>query len=94
MRRDYIKRTFKLRLLAFVLASALARYSHNPAPRPNTRTRREDEVPDELKRELEPKLHGTTLLAIGLGTDAEGLKDAPSPNQDEDDFEWPEFIDG
>lgn len=94
MRRDYTKRTFKLRLLAFVLASALAWYSLNPAPRPITRTKREDAVPDELKRELEPRLRGAAILSVGPGTLGTGLGDTPSRNQDEDDFEWPEFIDG
>lgn len=94
MRREYTKQTLKLRLLAFVLAGALAWYSLNPAPRPITRTRREEEVPDELKRELEPRLHAAASFPARLETLGAGLENTPSPNEDEDDFEWPEFIDG
>ncbi|HEX8775158.1 MAG TPA: hypothetical protein VF735_16405 [Pyrinomonadaceae bacterium] len=94
MRRAYTKRTFKLRLLAFVLASALAWYSVNPAPRPFTRIRREDELPDEWKRELEPGLHGAAISPVALGTSGTALEQTPLPDQDEDDFEWPDFIDG
>jgi hypothetical protein len=78
--------------LALVLALALLWYSLNPAPKPVTRIKREDELPDEKKRNLEPhSMPATWPLAFRLrGERAEPL---PFPDED-DDFEWPEFIDG
>ncbi|HEY6187820.1 MAG TPA: hypothetical protein VIW80_09090 [Pyrinomonadaceae bacterium] len=92
MKRERTKQSFRLHLLAFVLASALAWYSLNPAPRPVSRTRREDDGPDELKREAEPRLRGATMLPLVPGM--QGAGDKPSASPDEDDFEWPEYIDG
>lgn len=94
MKKMRTEQTFKLRLLAFVLALALLWYSLNPAPRPITRTKREDEVPDEKKREAELLLPGVTLLPVMLGTHKARLGDKPLPMQDEDDFDWPDLIDG
>jgi hypothetical protein len=94
VRRERTKQTYKLRLLAFVLALALVWYSLNPAPRPIARIKRVDDVPDEKKREAEPQLRGATTLHVMLGTVGAGIADKPRPDQDEDDFDWPEFIDG
>ena len=93
MRREQTKQTLKLRLLAFVLALALIWYSLNPAPRPVIRKKREAEPPDEKKRNVEPQGMPATLpMAFRLmGAEVELL---PSCDKDEDDFEWPEFIDG
>ena len=90
MRRERTKQTFKLRLLAFVLALALVWYSLNPAPRSVVRRKREEELPDEKKRNVEPRAMMTTLpfsLRPVLGS-------PPPADDDGDDFEWPEFIDG
>ena len=92
MKRERTKQSFRLHLLAFVLASALAWYSLNPAPRPVSRTRWEDDVPDELKREAEPRLHGAASLPVV--PEVPGAGDRHSASLDEDDFEWPEYIDG
>jgi hypothetical protein len=92
MRREQTKQTIKLRLLALVLALTLIWYSLNPAPRVVIRKKREDEVPDEKKRNAELQSMSTTLLVAfrPIGEMAEPL---PSSDEDEDDFEWPEFID-
>jgi hypothetical protein len=93
MRSELTKQTFKLRLLAFVLALALLWYSLNPAPRPIARIKREDDVPDEQKREAEPQLQRAAILAAVIGTLEADLGDRLLPNQDEDDFDWPDLID-
>jgi hypothetical protein len=80
--------------LALVLTLALIWYSLNPAPRPLKRIKREDEQPDEKKREAEPQLRATALLPLMPGRGVAGLKDSSAPTKEEDDFEWPEFIDG
>ena len=93
MRRVQTRQTFKLRLLAFVLALALMWYSFNPTPRPITRIKREDELPDEKKRKVAPQSMAATLpLAFRPMGEIENV--LLSPDADEDDFEWPEFIDG
>ena len=94
MRRERTKQTFKLRLLAFVLALALVWYSLNPAPRPVIRKKREAEPPDEKKRNLEPRAMPTTLPASAFRPTRGAVEPLPSPDIDGDDFEWPEFIDG
>lgn len=93
MRREPTKQTFKLQLLAFVLALALVWYSLNPPTTPIIRHKRDGELPDEKKRSVEPHSMPATLPLVfrPLGETAEHL---PSPGEDEDDFEWPEFIDG
>jgi hypothetical protein len=92
MRRERAKQTLKLRLLAFVLALALVWYSLNPAPKPITLNKREDELPDEKKRNVESQSMPATLSVAfrQLGERAESF---PAPGEGEDDFEWPEFID-
>jgi hypothetical protein len=87
------KQTFKLRLLALVLALALVWYSLDPAPAPVIRRKRDDELPEEKKREVDPR----RMLAILPGAFrpiVEISERLPSLDEDEDDFEWPEFIDG
>jgi hypothetical protein len=93
MRRERTKQTLKLRLLAFVLALALVWYSLNPAPRPVIRKKREAEPPDEKKRSVGPQAMSATL-PVALMPAGEGAEPLPPPEEDEDDFEWPEFIDG
>jgi hypothetical protein len=85
------KRTLRLRLLAFVLALALTWYSLNPVPGPHSRRKQEDEPPDEKKRRLEPHSLAVTLSAA-LRSDEVTVEHLQL--SDEDDFEWPEFIDG
>lgn len=93
MRKERTEQTFKLQLLAFVLALALVWYSLNPAPRPIARITREVEPPDENKREAEPQLQRAAILRAVFETLGAGSADRPLPNQDEDDFDWPDLID-
>jgi hypothetical protein len=94
MQRVQTKQTFKLRLLAFVLALALTWYSVNPTPRLEVRRKPEDEQPDANKREAAPQLPTTALTPVALRRPVvESAKLNPSI-EDEDDFDWPEFIDG
>ncbi|MGB7923552.1 MAG: hypothetical protein WCF57_09940 [Pyrinomonadaceae bacterium] len=94
MRNGRTEQTLKLQLLAFVLALALVWYSLNPTPpRPMARIKREDDVPDEKRREVEPQLQRATILPIVIGTRRAGSTANPLPNQDEDDFDWPDLID-
>jgi hypothetical protein len=91
MRRESIELTFKLHLLAFVLALALVWYSLNPAPAPVIGREREAMPPDEKKRNVEQKRLSVTLPATFKSTRERA---EPLPFPDEDDFEWLEFIDG
>ena len=93
MRRTQTKQTLKLRFLAIVLALALMWYSLNPAPNPITRRKRDDELPDEKKRSVEPQSMPATL-PIAFRTISARPEPLSSIDEDEDDFEWPEFIDG
>jgi hypothetical protein len=93
MRRAQTKQSLKLRLLAIVLVLALVWYSLNPVPTPIIRRKRDDELPDEKKRNVEPRSMPVTLPLVfrALGETSER---SLSSDKDEDDFEWPEFIDG
>jgi hypothetical protein len=93
MRSEYHKQTIKLRLLALVLALALIWYSLNPTPRPITRIKGEDEAPDEKKRNVEPQSMPATL-PVTFRSIGEVIELLPSIDKDEEDFDWPEFIDG
>jgi hypothetical protein len=93
MSREQTKQTLKLRLLAIVLALALIWYSLNPAPTPLLRRKRDDEPPDEKKRKVEPRSMPVTS-PVAFRPIREMTESMPSLDEDEDDFEWPEFIDG
>ena len=93
MSRERVPQTLKLRLLALALALALVWYSLNPAPRSVIRKKREAEPPDEKNRNVEPQRMPTIPL-IALRRSGETIEPLPSNAADEDDFEWPEFIDG
>lgn len=93
MRRERTAQTFNLQLLAFVLALALLWYSLNPTPRPIARIKREDEVPDEKKRQAAPRLQSAPILPRVSGMLGAGSVNKPLPDQDEDDFDWPDLID-
>ena len=93
MSRVQTKQTFKLRLLALVLTLALVWYSLNPAPKSTARIKREDELPDEKKRNLEPH-RMPSALPVAFSPIRKMAEPLPSCDEDEDDFEWPEFIDG
>ena len=94
VRRARTKQSFKLRLLALVLALALAWYSLNPAPGSTDRIKREDEVPDGKKREAKPGLQGANTLPGIMEIPGAKPGDKALANRNEDDFDWPEFIDG
>lgn len=87
------KQSLKLHVLAFVLAMALLWYSLNPVPSPLTGRKREDELPDEKKREVEPASRQPTILPLKLGAFRAQLGTVITSLQDEDDFEWPDYID-
>jgi len=57
------------------------------------RRKQDDEPPDEKKRNLLPYAM-TTALPAAFRPIMEMKKPVSSPEGDEDDFEWPEFIDG
>ena len=94
MRRGQTRQTFKLRLLAFVLAFAILWYILNPAPRPIARIKREEKPPDEKKREAEPQLQREACLPIVFRPLRAGSGNQTLPIQDEDEFDWPDLIDG
>jgi hypothetical protein len=93
MRRVQTKQTLKLRLLAFVLALALMWYSLNPSPRSSIRRKREDKPSDEKQPNIEHK-SVPAILPFAFRPAREMANVLPSPDEDEDDFEWPEYIDG
>jgi hypothetical protein len=93
MRRERTKQTLKLRLLALVLALLLVWYGLNPAPRLVVGKKREAEPPEGKKRNVEPRSMPATL-PVAFRPTGEAIESLPTPNKDEDDFEWPEFIDG
>jgi hypothetical protein len=92
MKRLQNKQTLKLRLLALVLALALIWYSLNPVPEPSRR-KRDDEPPDEKKRNVELQSMPATLPLVFRPL-VETEEHLPSPDEDVDNFKWPEFING
>jgi hypothetical protein len=93
MSRVQIKQTLKLRLLALILAVALVWYSLNPVPGHIIGRKQDDELPDEKKRNVEPHPM-PAALPVAFRPFREIARALPSSNEDEDGFEWPEFIDG
>jgi hypothetical protein len=94
MRRQLSKQTLKLRLLALVLALALVWYSLHPVAGSATICEREDKLPEGERREAGPRLQRAALLPVVVETKRAELSGKPIANRDEDDFDWPEFIDG
>lgn len=93
MRRKRTKQTFKLQLLALVLALALVWYSLNPAPRSVIRSRKKAKPPEKKKLNVAPQ-HVPTTFPVVFGSTGGAAELSLSPDEDEDDFTWPEFIDG
>jgi hypothetical protein len=93
MGRDQTTQTFKLQILALVLALALLWYSINPAPIPASRGRSEGDVPDEKRRELEPERHRGGYMPLDSQPFEIERVASTAPIKDEEEFEWPEFID-
>lgn len=93
MRREPTKQSFKPQLLALVLALALLWYAINPTPTPVSRIKSEGELPDEKQRELEPQLQRAAALPLAFERSEIGTTAAFGLDKDEDDFEWPEYID-
>lgn len=92
MRERPTRLRIRLRLLALVLAAALGWYAVNPAPGPVRRVARDDEQPDEKRREARrPRLNGAQAADV-----ANALRMTPrvltSADEDADDLEWPEVI--
>jgi hypothetical protein len=94
MRRERTKQNFRPQLLALVLALALLWYSVNPAPGAVSGNKSEGELPDEKRREFEPQIQRANLLKGDIKTYETGRTGWSTPAEDEDDFEWPEFIAG
>lgn len=93
MSRAQTKQSLKLHLLALVLALALVWYSLNPVLTTIIRRKQEPEPPDEKKRNVEPH-HMPGTLSVGFRPIRARADRLSAPDEDEDDFEWPEFIDG
>jgi hypothetical protein len=93
MRREQTTQTLRLRLLALVLALAIVWYSLNPVPTSIIRRKRDDELPDEKKRSIEPQDMPETL-PVAFKRSMEMIEPFLTTEEDDDDFEWPEFIDG
>jgi hypothetical protein len=93
MRRAQAKKSFKIWLLALVLTLALVWYSLNPLPTPIIRRKRDDELPDEKKRNLEPHSMPSALPFAFRSTGKIAVSSLSS-DENEDDFVWPEFING
>jgi hypothetical protein len=87
------KQTIKLRLLALVLALALVWYSLNPVPKPIIRKKRETEPPDEKRRNAELQSMPVTL-PVAVTQIREIAEPLSFLEENEDNFEWPEFING
>jgi hypothetical protein len=94
MRNERTKQTLKLRLLALVLVLALVWYSLNPAPKPVTLRKSEDEPADEKQRIAEPQNRVAATLPIVFKLPGEALEALPPSDKGVDDFDWPEYIDG
>jgi hypothetical protein len=75
------------------LSLALVWYSINPVPIPTIRLKRDNEPPDEKKRNLEPNTMSENL-SVAFKSIVETSGPLSSADENEDDFEWPEFIDG
>jgi hypothetical protein len=93
MRIAQTKQSFKIRLLALVLVLALVWYSLNPLPTPIIRRKRDDELPDEKKRHLDPHSMPSSL-PFAFGSTGKIAASSLSSDENEDDFVWPDFIDG
>lgn len=95
MRRAEPKRSFKLQMLALVLALVLIWYSLNPAPGPVRSYRPEEELPDEKRREVEPQILSAGAVPKADARPLAGPEISSAFNDDDemDDFEWPDIID-
>lgn len=97
MRSARSKQTFRLRLLALILALALLWYCVNPAPHTVIRSlKREDDQPDEKRGAARlPEISRASLsLQLYRPQRLEMPNALPPAGEEPDDFEWPEFIDG
>jgi hypothetical protein len=90
-----IEQGLKLRLLALVLALVLFWYSLNPAPYTAARRQSRDNLPDPKKRTPEPQSReASPSLQFYRLTRLDTSEAESSPDEESDDFDWPEFIDG
>jgi hypothetical protein len=80
LREDPSRQTFRLRVLALVLALALTWYSANPAQGATVRRRRPTgDGPDEKRRPARPPAGGRAAL--------------PTAEEDiSDELDWPEYV--
>jgi hypothetical protein len=92
MRRVQSKQTIKLQLLALVLAIALIWYSLNPTPGPVIIRKKPADFPPDEKQNARPQ-NISVALSEALKLTEDAAKSLSSCNKDEeDDFDWPEFI--
>ena len=93
MREHQLKQAFKLRLLTVVLALALTWYAINPAPGPVRRIKPEDDQPDARKPDSRSRTSAAPLFLDEHGAQRLAASDAlPTPSEEIDDRDWPEFI--
>jgi hypothetical protein len=93
MRRGHSKESFKLRLLAVVLALILIWYSLNPSPNRVSGHKPEVNPPDEQRCDVEPQLHKAEVVRAVERLDRESAVWSAAAEEAED-WEWPEYIDG
>jgi len=86
------KRSLKIRLLALVLALALAWFVINPAPGPVRRERKAD-PPDAGKRRLQAEAEAAPLSSSAYPSRQHvATFTVPLEAQRDEPFDWPTFI--
>lgn len=95
MGREQTVSGMRLRLLAFVLAMALAWYAMNPAPGPARWVRKTEEPPDEARRNAENVAANSYRLDLSRTSIAPPHAPASLVGEGTEsaDLEWPEVID-
>ena len=94
MREEQTRQTIRLRLLALVLAFALTWYAMNPAAAgPARRVKRDEEPPDEKRREVKSPLEVSHVLRTEGDMMKSSLNQFSQAAESIDDLEWPEIID-
>ncbi len=99
MRTKRKSQTFRLQLLALVLAAALGWYSVNPSPVVVRRREREGERPDEGERRAGQGAVGRPVderfrpARLPVGQAGTPQPSSPSRADESGELDWPEFID-
>jgi hypothetical protein len=96
MRERQAREMIKLHVLALVLALVLTWYALNPAPGSMQRLERDDETPEEKRREKKSAASRSFELMNHELRGSDDLMRKSMVNrgiEDIDDLEWPEVID-